>query len=87
MTYDRKVLPVHFLNESELGKEEMILRQWLDVAVTDSGLWVAQQKIAKPPLLVAQMTEEWLNHYRKIAWVVDKHFFKVPKRRFRFGIA
>eukprot|EP00094_Tigriopus_californicus_P012046 TCALIF_11640-PA protein Name:"Similar to trbd Ubiquitin thioesterase trabid (Drosophila melanogaster)" AED:0.02 eAED:0.02 QI:329/0.66/0.71/1/0.66/0.71/7/910/860 len=67
MTYDRKVLPVHFLNESELGKEEMILRQWLDVAVTDSGLWVAQQKIAKPPLLVAQMTEEWLNHYRKIA--------------------
>ena len=28
---------------------------------------VAQQKIAKPPLLVAQMTEEWLNHYRKLA--------------------
>ena len=28
---------------------------------------MAQQKIAKPPLLVAQMTEEWLNHYRKLA--------------------
>jgi hypothetical protein len=28
---------------------------------------VAQQSIARPPLLVAQMTEEWLNYYRKIA--------------------
>ena len=43
------------------------MRTYLDVGVTDSGLLVAQQKIAKPPLLVAQMTEEWLNHYRKLA--------------------
>jgi ubiquitin thioesterase ZRANB1 len=55
------------LSDAELGNEEMILRQWLDVCVTDSGLIVARQKVAKPPLLVAQMTEEWLNHYRKLA--------------------
>ena len=35
--------------------------------VTESGLVVAQQNIARPPLMVAQMTEEWLNYYRKIA--------------------
>ena len=28
---------------------------------------MAQQNIARPPLMVAQMTEEWLNYYRKIA--------------------
>ena len=62
-----KLLPIHFLGESELGKEDRILRQWLDVGVTEGGVFVAQQRAAKPPLLVAQMTEEWLNHYRKIA--------------------
>jgi ubiquitin thioesterase ZRANB1 len=30
---------------------------------------VAQQKLHKRPLLVAQMVEEWLNHYRRLAWV------------------
>ena len=34
---------------------------------TENGLVVAKQRIVKPPLLVAQMTEEWLNHYRKLA--------------------
>jgi len=62
-----QILPIHFLSDSEIGSEEMILRQWLDVCVTESGLIVARQKVAKPPLLVAQMTEEWLNHYRKLA--------------------
>jgi hypothetical protein len=33
------------------------------------GVMVAQQTISRPPLLVAQMTEEWLNYYRKIAQV------------------
>jgi hypothetical protein len=56
-----------FLSDAELGNEELILREWLDVCVTDSGLIVARQKVEKPPLLVAQMTEEWLNHYRKLA--------------------
>ena len=63
--YDRKPLPMHFLSRAEAGREDAILRSYLDVGVTDSGLLVAQQRIAKPPLLVAQMTEEWLNHYRR----------------------
>jgi len=67
MTKDRKILPVHFLTATELGREEEILRDWLDVLVTESGLLVAQQNIERPPLMVAQMTEEWLNYYRKIA--------------------
>ena len=60
-------LVLQFLSDAELGNEELILREWLDVCVTDSGLIVARQKVDKPPLLVAQMTEEWLNHYRKLA--------------------
>ena len=68
VTSDRKqFLPIPYLRQNEIGNTEAILRQWLDVRVTDSGLVVAVQKIAKPPLLVAQMTEEWLNHYRKLA--------------------
>ena len=67
-TADRKsLLPIHFLSQSEAGNEEVILRQWLDTCLTENGLVVAQQRIIKPPLLVAQMTEEWLNHYRKLA--------------------
>lgn len=46
------------------------MRQWLDVCVTEGGLLVAQQKLQKRPLLVAQMLEEWLNHYRRIAYVL-----------------
>ena len=63
----RKLLPVHFLTKSEVGREEEIMREWLEVLVTESGLVVAQQTIQRPPLMVAQMTEEWLNYYRKIA--------------------
>ena len=44
-----------------------MMREWLEVLVTESGLVVAQQTIQRPPLMVAQMTEEWLNYYRKIA--------------------
>lgn len=50
-----------------MGHEETIMRQWLDVCVSEGGLLVAQQKLHKRPLLVAQMLEEWLNHYRRIA--------------------
>lgn len=56
----------HFLL-AQMGCEESIMRQWLDVCVTEGGLLVAQQKLQKRPLLVAQMLEEWLNHYRRIA--------------------
>ena len=44
-------------------KKEQIQKKYLYL----SGLLVAQQSISRPPLLVAQMTEEWLNYYRKIA--------------------
>ena len=68
VTSDRKqFLPIPYLSQSEMGNSESILRQWLDVRVTDSGIIVAQQNHLKPPLLVAQLTEEWLNHYRKLA--------------------
>lgn len=62
-----RLLPLPFLSRSEIGREEEILRIWLDVAVTDNGNLVALQKSTRPTLLVAQMTEEWLNHYRKLA--------------------
>ncbi|XP_054264159.1 ubiquitin thioesterase trabid-like [Macrosteles quadrilineatus] len=67
MDHDKKILPVHFTTQSEMGREESLLRQWLDVGVTDGGLLVAQQRLNKRPLLVAQMLEEWLNHYRRLA--------------------
>ncbi|CAH1122135.1 unnamed protein product [Ceutorhynchus assimilis] len=63
---DRKPLQIHFLLESELGREETILRQWIEVSDTEEGIKVAQQPLHKKPLLVAQMCEEWLNHYRRI---------------------
>lgn len=49
-----------------MGREETILRQWLDVCETEGGILVAQQLLHKRPLLVAQMVEEWLNHYRRL---------------------
>ncbi|KAG8224407.1 hypothetical protein J437_LFUL004013 [Ladona fulva] len=70
MTQDHSLLPVHFLTQAEMGREESILRQWLDVCVTEGGILVAQQRLHKQPLLVAQMVEEWLNHYRRLA-IVD----------------
>ncbi|CAB3360653.1 Hypothetical predicted protein [Cloeon dipterum] len=66
-SHDRKLLPVHFLTQAEVGMEEALLRQWLDVCVSEGGLLVAQQRLDKRPLLVAQMIEEWLNHYRRLA--------------------
>ncbi|XP_013403121.1 ubiquitin thioesterase ZRANB1 [Lingula anatina] len=66
-----KLLPVHFLTASETGKEEAILRDWLDCCVTDGGLLVAQQKFGKQPTQVRQMMDEWLDRYRKIAHVVQ----------------
>ena len=63
----RSLLPVHFLTKAESGRNEEIMRDWMDVLVTESGLLVAEQSIVRPPLMVAQMTEEWLNYYRKIA--------------------
>jgi len=63
---DGTLLPIHFMSQSEMGKEEMILSQWLDVRFINSGVMVACQRIQKQPLLVAQMVEEWINHYRSL---------------------
>jgi ubiquitin thioesterase ZRANB1 len=65
--HDHKLLPIHFVTKSEMGHEENILKQWLDVCLTDNGLLLARQRLHKRPLLVAQMLEEWLNYYRKQA--------------------
>ncbi|KAH8268652.1 hypothetical protein KR026_011275 [Drosophila bipectinata] len=79
MDCELKLLPIHFLTQSEVGNEESMMRQWLDVCVTDGGLLVAQQKLGKRPLLVAQMLEEWLNHYRRIAQVITAPFIRRPQ--------
>lgn len=50
-----------------MGREESLMRQWLDVCMTEGGLMVAQQRLNQRPLLVAQMIEEWLNYYRRLA--------------------
>ncbi|XP_065372565.1 ubiquitin thioesterase trabid [Calliphora vicina] len=76
MDCESKLLPIHFLTQAEMGREESIMRQWLDVCVTEGGLLVAQQKLRKRPLLVAQMLEEWLNHYRRIAQVITAPFVR-----------
>lgn len=52
------------VNVFQLGREEEIMKQWLDCCVTEGGILVAQQKILKRPHLVAQMIEEWLAFYR-----------------------
>ncbi|GIY16529.1 ubiquitin thioesterase ZRANB1 [Caerostris darwini] len=51
MTMDHQRLPVHFLTQDELGREEEIMKQWLDCCVTEGGILVAQQKILKRPYL------------------------------------
>ncbi|XP_041786781.1 ubiquitin thioesterase trabid-like isoform X1 [Anopheles merus] len=71
MDCEMKLLPIHFLTKNEIGREEMLLRQWLEVCETEGGLLVAQQKLHKRPLLVAQLLEEWLNHYRRIAYDLE----------------
>ncbi|XP_055678535.1 ubiquitin thioesterase trabid [Lutzomyia longipalpis] len=79
MDCEMKLLPIHFLTEAEMGREEAIMRQWLDVCITEGGLMVAQQRLHKRPLLVAQMLEEWLNHYRRIAQVISAPFARRPQ--------
>ncbi len=34
---DLAPLPLHFLARSELGREEELLKQWLDIGITESG--------------------------------------------------
>ncbi|XP_037068905.1 ubiquitin thioesterase ZRANB1-like [Pollicipes pollicipes] len=74
MTHDGKLLPVHFVTRAERGREEALLRQWLDVCVTDGGCLVTQCQLPRPPLLVAQMVQEWLNYYRRMCPVTGPVF-------------
>ncbi|XP_043588204.1 ubiquitin thioesterase trabid isoform X2 [Bombus pyrosoma] len=76
MDREHKLLPIHFLSLEEVGREESILKEWLDVCRTEGGVLVAQQKLHKRPLLVAQMLEEWLNHYRRLAQTNNAPFLR-----------
>ncbi|CAL7938700.1 unnamed protein product [Xylocopa violacea] len=76
MDREHKLLPIHFLSPEEVGREESILKEWLDVCRTEGGTLVAQQKLHKRPLLVAQMLEEWLNHYRRLAQTNNAPFLR-----------
>jgi ubiquitin thioesterase ZRANB1 len=67
VTSEQQLLPLHFLGQNELGREEEIIRQWLDCCVTNGGILVAKQKIPRKPLLVAQMMDEWLDFYRNLS--------------------
>jgi len=67
MDYEGKVLPIHFLQASEIGHEVSLLHEWLDCCTTESGLLVAKQQLVRPPQLVRQMVEEWLQRYRNLA--------------------
>ena len=55
----------------QMGRDETILREWLDVRLTEGGLHVALQHLTRRPLVVRQMVDEWLDRYRRIAAVMD----------------
>ncbi|CAF4958170.1 unnamed protein product [Pieris macdunnoughi] len=62
-----KLLPVHFLTCDEMADEESVVRRWTCACVTEGGVLAARQRVHARPLLQAQMLEEWLNHYRRLA--------------------
>lgn len=64
---DGKPLPVHFLTCDEMADEHAVVRRWLCAVVTAGGVLAARQTLHARPLLQAQMLEEWLNHYRRLA--------------------
>lgn len=42
------------------------MSEWLDLCYTDGGIMVARQRIPKRPVLVGQMMDEWMKHYRRM---------------------
>jgi len=65
VTFERELLPLQFLVKSELGKQEEIMRQYLDCCVTEEGILVAKQKLQiKKPFPMQQMINEWIDFYR-----------------------
>lgn len=59
---------IYFTN-LKVGREESILHEWLDCVVTKGGCLVALQKTGKRPLMIKQMVDEWLEHYRQLPQV------------------
>ena len=59
----------------------IVIIVFAQVRLVFAGLLVAQQSVSRPPLLVAQMTEEWLNYYRKIAQVLYTIFGQISKKK------
>jgi ubiquitin thioesterase ZRANB1 len=49
-----------------MGREEVVLREWLHCQKTKGGLLVATQRLGKRPVAVKQMVDEWLDHYRRL---------------------
>ncbi|CAH1783090.1 unnamed protein product [Owenia fusiformis] len=78
MDSEGKLLPVHFLTGSELNREEIMLREWMDVIVTDGGLLVAQQKLTKNNALVSHMMETWLDRYRRLSHAIQTSHTVAP---------
>lgn len=62
-----KLLELHFVSGSEVGREELLLREWMDCYVTKGGLLVALQRRGRRPAAVKQMVDEWLDRYRQLA--------------------
>ncbi|XP_068625576.1 ubiquitin thioesterase trabid-like isoform X2 [Battus philenor] len=65
-----KLLPVHFLTSDEGAAAEAAVRRYVSARVLGGaagGTLAARQRLHARPLLQAQMLEEWLNHYRRLA--------------------
>ncbi|WAR22061.1 ZRAN1-like protein, partial [Mya arenaria] len=67
MDHEGAFLPVHFVCTAESSQEEMLFRRWFDCYVTPDGHFVAMQKVGQSPVLVKQMLEMWVDHYRQQA--------------------
>ena len=50
-----------------MGREEALLREWVDCFETKGGLLVALQRRGRQPVSVKQMLEEWLDRYRQLS--------------------
>ncbi|KAH3787027.1 hypothetical protein DPMN_165146 [Dreissena polymorpha] len=60
-------LPIHFISGAEANPDETIFRRWFDCIVTQEGHFVAIQHVGKCPIMVKQMLDVWLDHYRQKA--------------------
>ena len=66
VTSERELLPLQFLVKNELGLQEEIMRQYLDVMISEEGILVCKQKLTKKPYPIQMMINEWIDFYRNI---------------------